>query len=583
MKEIKKLFYMACTVLGLVATGCTDPIDEGSKYGDIAVFFGSDNLTVEAGGVISVPFTVLGSEGVVLNLNAKCDDSEVALNLKYDATYSGTIEFTAPKVVVNEKKVTVTLEVNDKHGRNASGSTMVNIEKSEALTVSLAEDIKSMAVQANGSFSLPFVITGKGDADITDSNVTLNVTSGWTATCSWNENKDGGLFMITAPASLTESLKIEFTVTDSYNRTAELEKDLAIVGISIAENAANCHIAAPGSTLTIKAVKGNSTEELDFTSASLVWQDKLGMVKSVSGNNAAKVIVVELNGGISGNAVVAAKKDGVIVWSWHVWVTDFNPEDDPFVWTSKSTGTTYTYMDRNLGALSAEKYTQEALGLLYQWGRKDPFVGADGITSMKYIKKYDIDGNQVHEVSEQRPRLSDHTSTNLELSIQNPAVFYYSNEAGFADWLTHDSNRQNNDLWGGVSNIKSIYDPCPEGWMVPAGGDGWGFRKEFKKDGTAMDSGAYHSDYAWYIESAEGKNVGYRYKTESGKEYWFPFTGDKYPHDGTLKEVGEGGDIHTRTPDGSFAKIQVLAYGNPTSESGLNRTYGSSVRCIKEN
>lgn len=74
------------------------------------------------------------------------------------------------------------------------------------------------------------------------------------------------------------------------------------------------------------------------------------MVKSVSANSSEKVVVVQLNAGIVGNAVVAAKLDDVIVWSWHVWVSDYDPMSDPFVWTDKSTGTSYTFMDRNLGA-----------------------------------------------------------------------------------------------------------------------------------------------------------------------------------------------------------------------------------------
>lgn len=581
---MKRILSALCVILSLVIAGCTPPADEGSKYGDLAIFFGSDNLSVEAGGTISIPFTVLGSEGVVLNLQANSNDTEVELELKYDATYSGTIEFTAPKVVVRDKTVSVTLNVSDKHGRNTSNSTNVTMLKSEELAVSLSDDISSMAVKAGGSFSLPFVVTGKGDAEISSADAVLTVSSGWTATCSWNEGMTGGSINVTAPASLTESLDIELSIKDSYDRTATLEKSLAIVAISIAENAANCHIVDPGSTLTIKAVKGNSTTALDFTSASLIWQDKLGMVKSVSGNTTENVIVVELNENISGNAVVAAKKDGVIVWSWHVWVTDYDPMEDPFVWTSSATSTTYTYMDRNLGALSAEKYSQEALGLFYQWGRKDPFVGADGVRSMKYVNKYDIEGNRVYEVSEQRPRLSGPTATNLELAIQNPTVFYYSAEAGFSDWLTHDANRQENDLWGGVSNIKSIYDPCPEGWIVPAAGDGWGFRKEFKKGGNATDGSPYDPTYPWYIDSDEDKSMGFRYRTADGKEYWFPFTGDKHPlEEGALKEVGDIADIHTRTPDGSFAKIQGFAFGNPTTESGMNRAYGSSVRCVKEN
>lgn len=38
-------------------------------------------------------------------------------------------------------------------------------------------------------------------------------------------------------------------------------------------------------------------------------------------------------------------------------------------------------MDRNLGATTAEPNTVGALGLLYQWGRKDPFLGSASINS----------------------------------------------------------------------------------------------------------------------------------------------------------------------------------------------------------
>ena len=37
-------------------------------------------------------------------------------------------------------------------------------------------------------------------------------------------------------------------------------------------------------------------------------------------------------------------------------------------------------MDRNLGATSAALGDVGALGLLYQWGRKDPFLGSLSIT-----------------------------------------------------------------------------------------------------------------------------------------------------------------------------------------------------------
>ena len=275
MKLNRAIYALAAMVF--LAVGCTtEKPEEGKEYGDIAVFFGADDLSVEAGGTISVPFSILGSEGVVLNLTAETSDAEVTTKLKYDATYTGTIEFKAPIVVASQKDVTLTLKVSDKKGRSAEGSTTVTMLASEPLALALTDNIKSMATTAGGTFTLPVVLTGKGNATVPES-VTVSATNGWNATFAWNADKTGGTVTVTAPAALTPNVIISMSLKDSYDREASLEVPLSIVAISVAENAANCHIVAPGSTITINAVKGNSTEALDFNNAALVWQDELGM------------------------------------------------------------------------------------------------------------------------------------------------------------------------------------------------------------------------------------------------------------------------------------------------------------------
>lgn len=564
----------------------SDDSDDGPKLGELKAIFSSDNFSVEAGGTVSLPFTVTGAEGATLALSATPSNTAATTSVTSDANYAGSVEFTAPAITDGEK-ITVTLTVTDsKNNRTTTAQTSVTVGASEKLAVALSADIKSMATKPGGSFELPFTVTGIGTATVA-SDVTLTATSGWNATCEWGSDKTSGKIKVTAPAALTPTLALSMTISDNHNRTAKLEATLTIVEISTAANAANCHIVAPGSTLTIKAVEGNSTTELNFNNAALVWQDAQGMVKSVSANSSEKVVVVQLNAGIVGNAVVAAKLDDVIVWSWHVWVTDYDPMSDPFVWTDKSTGTSYTFMDRNLGAKNAKKYDAGSLGLLYQWGRKDPFVGADGTESSVYVLKYDIDDNRVREVSEERPTYpsSDYESTNLLLSIQNPNTFYSAPSSAWpvVDWLTDDAQRQNHDLWGGVSGYKTKYDPCPEGWKVPEAGAPWGFRKEYKKAGALNDGQPYDSSYPWFIEYDDAYCIGFRYKqADSGKEYWFPFTGKKDCNKGDLNGVGGGANYNTATCQNTLAIMEMLAWGNPASETGLNRPYGSSVRCIKE-
>ena len=582
------MFYLrtAAIICGIATVACTPKEEETVSTSQLKPVFASDNFSVEAGGTIALPFAISNVDGADLELSATASDPNATVSVTHNNLYEGEVTFTAPAVSTGED-ITVTLQADDAaNGRTATATTTVTVGQSEVLSVSLSADIRSMATKPGGSFSLPFTISGKGSAVIS-SEVELNVTDGWTAECVLNADQTGGEISFTAPAALTPEMEVSMTITDDYDRSATLDVTIKIVEVTNTENAANCYIVSPGSTISIKAVEGNSADELVFNNASLVWQDALGMVSSVSASPADKAVVVILNPGISGNAVVAAKQDDEIVWSWHLWVTDFDPDENPMVYKSSKTSQTYTFMDRNLGAMSGEKYDAKSLGLMYQWGRKDPFMGADGTTSSVYVKKYDIDGNQIREISEERPVYpeNDYESTNLELSIRNPHIFYTAPSSAWpvVDWLTDDAQRQDNDLWGGVSGYKTKYDPCPEGWIVPPSGDAWGFRAEYSKEGSLNDDGKYDPSYPWYIEYSEEYCIGFRYKPAGSEtEYWFPFAGKKDPNSGDLTSAGGSGQMHTRSTQNTLALMQLFAWGNPTSESGLNRPYGAAVRCIKE-
>ena len=48
----------------------SDDSDDGPKLGELKAIFSSDNFSVEAGGTVSLPFTVTGVEGATLALSA---------------------------------------------------------------------------------------------------------------------------------------------------------------------------------------------------------------------------------------------------------------------------------------------------------------------------------------------------------------------------------------------------------------------------------------------------------------------------------------------------------------------------------
>lgn len=549
-------------------------------YGDLGIFFDTSAPAINPGQTLEIPFTVTGSEGATLDLVPSVDNSDYSCALgKVDyVNYQGTIKLTAPEVITEATEVKVSLTASDTHKRSLTKSVSVKVNASEPLTITVLGEPASMAVKAGGSFSLSYKVLNLAPAKITGTP-TVEVSSGWSTEVSVSEEIIKVKY--NAPASIGQTLEIKISATDDHNRKVEYSGSLSIVEITTTAGAANCHVVKPGGTLTIKAVKGNSTTALEFDNATLVWQDAIGLVSSVSGNGSEGVVVVRLADGKEGNAVVAARDGDRIVWSWHVWVTDYDPEADIFEWTDAN-GITYKYMDRNLGALSAEKYSKESLGLMYQWGRKDPFPGGDDVESQIQKRIYDINGNQIYMKIEERPTYNDNTSTNLQLAIEHPDVFYGAPSSSWpvVDWLTDKAALQNNDLWGGKTNAKTVYDPCPEGWRIPAAGNGWGFRTEYKKKGSLNDDGEYDESYPWFQDY--DKCIGFRYKTKAGKEYWFPLVGKLDPNNGTLQSVGGSGYYNTCTDNSNTVFYECLAWGNPASESMLNRTHGAATRCIKE-
>lgn len=576
----KAIAAFSLGALVLLAGACQKEAEK-PQLGSLKAAFGSDEYSVEPGGTISLAFVVSGHENADVAVSAKASSDRASVEVKNPLMYQGEVLFTAPAVSAGET-VTVTLTaVDEANSRKVETTTAVKVGASEALEIAFSSEYKSMACRPGGSFAIPFAIKGVGLAKISSPQLAVTPSS-WGGKCELASDGLSGKIVLTAPSALTESVKVELSVKDDYSREAKATLDIAITAVTETAGAANSYIVKPGSTLTIKAVEGNSADKVDFDNAKLLWQTERGMVKSVSAAPGEGAIVVSLNPGLSGNAVVAALKDGVIVWSWHLWVCDYDPAADPFVWTSAA-GNTFTFMDRNLGALSNEKYSDKALGYIYQYGRKDPFVCGEGVHSSALIKMYDMDGQQVYDETELRPVYDDRTSTNLQLSINNPMTFYGAPTTAWpvVDWLTDKADLQDNDLWGGKSHIKAKYDPCPEGWMVPEAGEPWGFRAEYKKSGKLTDDGRYDPSYPWYIEYEDAYCIGFRYKQADGKEYWFPFNGDRQPTTGVFERVDSGSQIWTSTASNTTMIAEVFAWGNPAAESNLNRSYGNAIRCVK--
>jgi hypothetical protein len=354
------------------------------------------------------------------------------------------------------------------------------------------------------------------------------------------------------------------------------------VEISAAEKVetANCYMVAPTKSITVPVtVRGNggatagtvpsiiSGTSISPASVGIVWETAKNLITIGSLSN-GKVTVTA--GSSSGNAVIAAysgaNQSGTILWSWHIWVTDYDPDKGTTcsVTNTGSPACTYVFMDRNLGATSATAGDNGTIGLGYQWGRKDPFTGSSSISSDTEITVYNGGGtgftfnNKAQTVS---------ASNNLSNSIANPEVFYkgINNFNTARDWYTATDSRssQNDALWGGSDLVtpgeKTIFDPCPAGWRVPA----W--------------SG---SQSPWSALTTSNFTWGNYVRTYSGSYY--PAAGYRHCNYGALYFTGSNGYYWSASPYSYYGYNLYFRYGSVSPSSCGGRAYGFSVRCVKE-
>ena len=310
------------------------------------------------------------------------------------------------------------------------------------------------------------------------------------------------------------------------------------------------------------------------------------------------------------NVLIGVKKKGGsnYLWSWHIWITDYNPDQYPGPWVENQHsyavdgghlhryGHTYWkqnltgkyIMDRNLGARSAKRDDglMNNAGLGYQYGRKDPFTMVIG------YKFYNSKGEEIFFDSKagttMRPMRAAKGPAYMYQSIWNPVTFYTdSNDASekYDDWML------NKDLymfsWNDIDGKtfgKSFFDPCPPGWKIPENGT----YNQFTLEKNIEDSWRSGPTVGWDLYMGE---------TGNSETIFFPIAGWRNLSNGAI-----GYNQSAATSDYMFTRLWTTAcdidsgfylhlgrnnsdknFSPNISYSGGNfRSYGFSVRCIQE-
>lgn len=346
--------------------------------------------------------------------------------------------------------------------------------------------------------------------------------------------------------------------------------------------------------------KTNSGANASVDGAEVVWADAANLVSSLSiAHDSGDTFLdfeVKASDIQSGNAVVAVKKGSTVVWSWHLW---FAPKDalDKIPVTNHQ-GVVYNFTKEALGwkptQWSSTTYTsartvkvkveqtgskqitvinitqnpgnvKKGATTHYQFGRKDALPG--------------VDASDLAANSHFTHNAGDMTIMN---NIQNPDKFYLNhlsaNHYGYYNlWSADNTTTGYNDN----PVVKTVYDPCPAGFKMPASNAFTGFTT------TGQDT---HTQSELNVDGiSDGQtfqnNFGYNFWTNSSKTATinFPASGCRNSYNGSLISVGETGYYWSAVLAGTGSGCLLCFFsGYVFPLASRDRYVGFEVRPVSE-
>ena len=355
--------------------------------------------------------------------------------------------------------------------------------------------------------------------------------------------------------------------------------------------------------------KTNSSAYANIDGAKIVWSDEKDLVTSptiahdASGDGYLDFEVKQADIK-SGNAVVAVTKGGTVVWSWHLWfapksaltpipVTNYQGKTYNFTtetlgWKPKGEVTTYNAprtvkvkVEQTIANGGVKRFTvinitqnnggkKEGISTHYQFGRKDAFPGTDESLPQGSFNKNAGDNMSI---------------TN---GIQNPENFYtwgsswYSNPpAGYSYynlWSADNTTTGYNDN----AVVKTVYDPCPVGFKMPASNAFTGFTSNGQTQSGAANINANGTADSWDKFSAA---YGHNFYTNSSKNatIFFPASGFRISSDGSLYNVGSNGCFWSAVPYNAHNGCGLnFGWSFVSPQYSNSRSYGFAARPVSE-
>jgi len=343
--------------------------------------------------------------------------------------------------------------------------------------------------------------------------------------------------------------------------------------------------------------------------ARLVWADENGLVTNLSvtgsGTNAFVQFEVPAANIKNGNAVIAVTKGGTVVWSWHLWfapqdvlgtVTCTNFQGHEYKFTQETLGWKYTAWSATTysaprsvkvkvkqtvanGGVKKHAYItitqnngtqRQGYSTLYQFGRKDALPGTDAIPQGNYSFDNTYGGRS------------------LGYAIQHPENMFRRAETAFyyGDWCNvgyYNLWSMDNTVYGWNDNavVKTIYDPCPAGFHMPASNAFTGFTTTGIKPFT---NSQYNIKGGWDHGWDFNNKISHPNAT-----VWFPAWGYRNYNDGSLIGVGDLGSYWSAVPGRSSSSdldcgcSLSIAKWLLEPRSAPERSWACAVRPVADN
>lgn len=308
--------------------------------------------------------------------------------------------------------------------------------------------------------------------------------------------------------------------------------------------------------------------------AVLVWEGRLNMIHNLHLSADGKSIVFEIPRAYirQGNAVVGVTDaSGNIMWSWQLWVTDYVPGDNMCRMTYN--GTDFEIMPYNMGYVVGGDETDFASSSVqvrftqkpadgsegnsvtvtieqtgkhiitpdcysfYQWGRKDPMIS--GIKEWYYN-----DHTEITEIDTRIPTMEgSKISEDFDMQcVLHPQVFWV---AGSVEPTFRYTNNWN--LGSSTRRVKTVYDPCPAGFMVP--GNEFMALRDLNSD-----------NFSYILSGGISDPAGFDVVCSDGQKLFFPALGYR-----------SGNSGHETVSDGAGGSLTAMwtSHANTREASGL--------------